>query len=116
MIDSLSVAMSVLWPEIPPDHMRAFGNALSNVFGMFTQITATNVLTFAAQTEVNRLDIEAIRGKLNDQRTLAGDLLSSRDDIEVRLDKSEARLTALEARLDRVGRRVDLLDVQERGT
>lgn len=116
VIDTLADAMSGLWPNIPADKMRSFGSALSNVFELFTRIGASNVLPFAAQTEINRQDIETIRGQIADQRTVTGDLMNSRDEIETRLDAGTTRLTAdeariatLEARIDQLEQRVDRL-------
>lgn len=116
VIDTLATAMSGLWPTIPPERMRTFGLAISNVFELFTRIGAANVLPFAAQTEVNRQDIETLREQMADQRTVAGDLLSSRDEMETRLDagstrltNDEARIATLESRVDQLEQRVDRL-------
>lgn len=109
VIDTLATAMSGLWPTIPPERMRTFGLAISNVFELFTRIGAANVLPFAAQTEVNRQDIETLREHMADQRTVVGDLLGSRTAIESQLNSDEARIATLEVRVDQLERRVDRL-------
>lgn len=109
VIDTLATAMSGLWPTIPPERMRTFGLAISNVFELFTRIGAANVLPFAAQTEVNRQDIETLREQMADQRTVAGDLLGSRTAIESQLTSDEARIATLETRIDQLEQRVDRL-------
>jgi hypothetical protein len=101
VIDGLSAALGDLLPDIPAPKMRAFGQALSDVFGLFTRIGASNVLVFAAQTELNRQDIESLREHMADQRTVVGDLLQGRDETESKLDELDRRISAIEAQFTR---------------
>lgn len=99
VIDELTGAMAELWPDVAPQKLNRFGAAVASMFEQVWQAQVRNMLPFAAQGERTRAEVQALRGQVVDQRTVVGDLLMGRVEIEQRLTTLEAQTQRHEQRL-----------------
>ena len=82
-------------PGTPRAQLAPLGDALADMFGLFTQIGAENVAPFASQQVLNMQEIERIKGRLSDLRTVQGDLMTSRNEMEARIAALETQVAKL---------------------
>lgn len=107
VIDELALSMHELFPHVAPASVARFGSALANMFDQIWQTQVRNMLPFVAQGETNRTDIERLQGQVSDLRTVQGDLMQSRTELEQRLEQDEDRQSNVEQRLAALELRLD---------
>lgn len=95
VVGHLVDAIHTFVPGSSRAQLAPLGEALAAMFTLFTRISAENVAPYTSQQVINMADIQRMRGQISDLRTVQGDLMSGRAEIEARIAALEAQVKTL---------------------